>query len=186
MASVSRSSKHLREQETSDGIFSSVAAHDAHTLTAEPVPTCARGEHTQQHVTLVLCGGDLVGKLWTGKAQSRKAQSRKALREDRMGLDDIRRKTAHRVPEEPTSDRHPSRRLRLGVRGASSLTFGDLVCSYSCPFETAPPTRTMSRLSQAPGPTFCICFTTCIFLSCHATDLDISYAREGLLAWHKD
>ena len=49
----------------------------------------------------------MVGKLWTGKAQSRKA-----LREDRVGLDDIRRKTAHRVPEEPTSDRHPSRRLR--------------------------------------------------------------------------
>ena len=75
MASVSRSSKHLREQETSDGIFSSVAAHDAHTLTAAQVPTCARGEHTQQHVTLVLCGGDVVGKLWTGKAQSRKALS---------------------------------------------------------------------------------------------------------------
>ena len=66
----------------------------------------------------------MVGKLWTGKAQSRKA-----LREDRVGLDDIRRKTAHRVPEEPTSDRHPSRRLRAsesekqrtfrrGVRGA--------------------------------------------------------------------
>ena len=49
----------------------------------------------------------MVGTLWTGKAQSRKA-----LREDRVGLDDIRRKTAHRVPEEPTSDRHPSRRLR--------------------------------------------------------------------------
>ena len=76
------------------------------------VPTCAHDEHTQQHVTLVLCEGDVAGKLWTGKAQSRKAQSRKALREDRMGLDDIRRKTAHRVPEEPTSDRHPSRRLR--------------------------------------------------------------------------
>ena len=96
-----------REQETGDVLFSSVAAHDAHTLTATQVPTCARGEHTQQHVTLVLCGGDVVGKLWTGKAQSRKA-----LREDRVGLDDIRRKTAHRVPEEPTSDRHPSRRLR--------------------------------------------------------------------------
>ena len=84
--------------------------------------TCAHDEHTQQHVTLVLCGGDVVGKLWTGKAQSRKA-----LRELRVGLDDIRRKTAHRVPEEPTSDRHPSRRLResekqrtfrRGVRGA--------------------------------------------------------------------
>ena len=68
----------------------------------------------------------MVGKLWTGKAQSRKA-----LREDRVGLDDIRRKTAHRVPEEPTSDRHPSRRLRAsesekqrtfrrGVRGATA------------------------------------------------------------------
>ena len=86
-------------------LFSSVAAHDAHTLTATQVPTCARGEHTQQHVTLVLCGGDVVGKLWTGKAQSRKA-----IREYRVG--DICRKTAHRVPEEPTSDRHPSRRLR--------------------------------------------------------------------------
>ena len=49
----------------------------------------------------------MVGKLLIGKAQSRKA-----LREDRVGLDDIRRKTAHRVPDEPTSDRHPSRRLR--------------------------------------------------------------------------
>ena len=85
------------------------------------VPTCAHGEHTQQHVMLVLCGGHVVGKLWTGKAQSRKA-----LREDRVGLDDVRRKSAHRVPEEPTSDRHPSRRLResekqrtfrRGVRG---------------------------------------------------------------------
>ena len=96
-------------------LFSSVAAHDAHTLTATQVPTCARGEHTQQHVTLVLCGGDVVGKLWTGKAQSRKA-----LREDRVGLDDIRRKTAHRVPEEPTSDRHPSRRLREREREGSA------------------------------------------------------------------
>ena len=81
-------------------LFSSVAAHDAHTLTATQVPTCARGEHTQQHVTLVLCGGDVVGKLWTGKA----------LREDRVRLDDIRRKTAHRVPDESNSDRHPSLR----------------------------------------------------------------------------
>ena len=105
----------LREQETGDGIFSSVAAHDAHSLTATQVPTCARGEHTQQHVTLVLCGGDVVGKWWTGKAQSCKA-----LRELRIGLDDIRRKTAHRVPEEPTSDRHPSRRLRRARSSAPS------------------------------------------------------------------
>ena len=92
-------------------LFSSVAAHNAHTLTATQVPTCARGEHTQQHVTLVLCGGDVVGKLWTGKAQSRKA-----LREDRVGLDDIRRTTVHRVPDEYTRERHPSRRLRESQR----------------------------------------------------------------------
>ena len=96
-----------REQETGDALFSRVAAHDAHTLTATQVPTCARGEHTQQHVTLVLCGGDVVGKLWTGKAQSRKA-----LREDRVGLGGLRRITAHRAPDESTSERHPSRRLR--------------------------------------------------------------------------
>ena len=71
--------------------------------------TCAHDEHTQQHVTLVLCGGHVVGKLWTGKA----------LREDRVGLDDIRRKTAHRVPEEPTSDRHPSRRLRESEKSSA-------------------------------------------------------------------
>ena len=49
----------------------------------------------------------MVGKLWTGKAQSRKA-----LREDRVGLGGLRRITAHRAPDESTSDRHPSRRLR--------------------------------------------------------------------------
>ena len=69
--------------------------------------TCAHDEHTQQQVMLVLCGGHVVGTLWTGKAQSRKA-----LREDRVGLDDIRRTTAHRVPDEYTRERHPSRRLR--------------------------------------------------------------------------
>ena len=124
MASVSRSSTNTwREQETGDALFSRVAAHDAHTLPATQVPTCARGEHTQQHVTLVLCGGDVVSKLWTGKAQSRKA-----LREDRVGLDDIRRKTAHQVPEEPTSDRHPSRRLRESEkqRSAPSAVGGEL------------------------------------------------------------
>ena len=68
----------------------------------------------------------MVGKLWTGKAQSRKA-----LREDRVGLDDIRRTTTHRVPDEYTRERHPSRRLRAsesekqrtfrrGVRGAQT------------------------------------------------------------------
>ena len=61
------------------------------------MPTCAHDEHTQQHV--ILCGGDVVGKLWTGKAQSRKA-----LREDRNGLDNIRREAAHRVPDDLTSD----------------------------------------------------------------------------------
>ena len=49
----------------------------------------------------------MVGKLWTGEAQSRKA-----LREYRVGLGDIRRTTAHRAPDEFTSDRHPSHRLR--------------------------------------------------------------------------
>ena len=73
----------------------------------DAMPTCAHDEHTQQHVTCWSCVEDVVGKLWIGKAQSRKA-----LREDRVGLDDIRRKTAHRVPEEPNSDRPPSRRLR--------------------------------------------------------------------------
>ena len=48
----------------------------------------------------------MVGKLWTGKAQSRKA-----IREHRVGLGDIRRTTAHRAPDESTSERHPSRRL---------------------------------------------------------------------------
>ena len=87
--------------------------HDANIPTAMQVRTCAHGEHTQQHVKLFLCGGHVVGKLWTGKAQSRKA-----LREDRVGLDDIRRKTAHRVPEEPTSDRHP--RAAASARARSS------------------------------------------------------------------
>ena len=67
-----------REQETGDALFSRVAAHDAHTLTATQVPTCARGEHTQQHVTLVLCGGDVVGKLWTVKPARRRAARRYA------------------------------------------------------------------------------------------------------------
>ena len=116
-----------REQETGEVLFSSVAAHDAHTLTATQVPTCARGEHTQQHVTLVLCGSDVVGNLWTGKA----------LRELRIGLDDIRRKTAHRVPEEPTSDRHPSARARSSAPSAvvcvETENFGDLVFRNGCP-----------------------------------------------------
>ena len=77
--------------------------------------TCANGEHTQQHVTLVLCGGHVVGKLWTGEAQSRKA-----LREYRVGLGDIRRTTAHRAPDESTSERHPSRRLREREREGSA------------------------------------------------------------------
>ena len=105
-----------REQETGDALFSRVAAHDAHTLTATQNPTCVRGEHTQQHVTLVLCGGDVVGKLWTGKAQSRKA-----LREDRVGLGGLRRITAHRAPDESTSERHPSGRLREREREAAHL-----------------------------------------------------------------
>ena len=52
-------------------------------------------------MTLVLCGGHVVGKLWTSKAQSRKA-----IREYRVGLGDIRRTTAHRIPDESTSERH--------------------------------------------------------------------------------
>ena len=64
-----------REQETGD-VLSRVAArdsasrhcpHDAHTLTATRVLTCAHDEHTQQHMTLALCGGDVAGKLWIGK-----------------------------------------------------------------------------------------------------------------------
>jgi hypothetical protein len=64
---------------------------------------------------LVLCGGDVAGKLWTGKAQSRKA-----IREYRVGLGDIRRTTAHRAPDESTSERHPSRRLRERERGSAA------------------------------------------------------------------
>ena len=112
------------EQETGDVIIRVAARdcasrhcpHDAHTLTATQVPTCAHGKHTQQHVMLVLCGGDVVGKLWTGKAQSRKA-----LREDRVGLGGLRRITAHRPPDESTSERHPSGRLREREREAAHL-----------------------------------------------------------------
>ena len=83
----------------------------------------------------------MVGTLWTGKAQSRKA-----LREDRVGLDDIRRTTAHRVPDEYTRERHPSRRIRAsesekqrtfrrGVRHRERAfsNFGDLVFRNGCP-----------------------------------------------------
>ena len=94
---------------------SDTASQDAHTLTATRVLTCAHVEHTQQHVTLILCGSHVVGKLWTDKAQSRKA-----LRNLRVGLDDIRRTTAHRAPDESTSDRHPSRRLREREREGSA------------------------------------------------------------------
>ena len=65
----------------------------------------------------------MVGTLWTGKAQSRKA-----LREDRVGLDDIRRTTAHRVPDEYTRERHPSRRLRAS-ESEKQRTFRRVVCA---------------------------------------------------------
>ena len=93
------------------------------------VPTCARGEHTQEHVTLVLCGGHMVGKLWTSKAQSRKA-----IREYRVGLGDIRRTTAHRTPDESTSERHPSRRLRERERegSAAHLRLGEREPTRGC------------------------------------------------------
>ena len=50
--------------------------HDAHKLAATRVLTCAHDEHTQQHIMLVLCGGDVVGKLWTGKPARRRAARR--------------------------------------------------------------------------------------------------------------
>ena len=86
------------------------------------MPTCAHDEHTQQHVTLVLCGGDVVGKLWTGQVQSCKA-----LREDRVGLDDVRRKTRHRVPTNPPAIGTPalreSEKQRTFRRGIEVQTY---------------------------------------------------------------
>jgi hypothetical protein len=70
----------------------------------------------------------MVGKLWTSKAQSRKA-----IREYRVGLGDIRRTTAHRIPDESTSERHTpqpppksekQRTFRRGVRGERGRAFG--------------------------------------------------------------
>ena len=113
------------------------------------VRTCAHGKQTQQHITLVLCGGHVVRKLWTGKAQSRKA-----LREDRVGLDDIRRKTAHRVPEEPTSDRHPSRRLREREAAQRTFRLGVRRVRYfwRLGFPKQLPLRDYSRTGAGPGP----------------------------------
>ena len=77
-----------REQETGDVLFrvachdsaSRHCPHDAHTLMATRVLTCAHDEHTQQQV----------GPVWRSRGwqivdRTGKAQSRKALREYRIG-----------------------------------------------------------------------------------------------------